>query len=137
LDKIIYKNFSHLSKYEETNHTPKHIREILNSKDTKIIMITIDNKIISYMIVQNLQVRGRRVAFLYYIYTSNEYRGRGVASDLLKYLEEYTYNNKLDGIMLTCDTKKREYDWYMLKGYMPDIIYRTYARFESLYKSIN
>ena len=45
--------------------------------------------------------------------------------------------HKLDGIMLTSDTKKKEYEWYLTKGYMPDIIYRTYGRFESLYKSIN
>ena len=114
-----------------------HIKEILDSKDTRIVTIMIDSKIASYMIIQQLQIRNRRVAFLYYIYTSPEFRNNGLGSELLKYLEEYAQRYKLDGIMLTCDTQKKEYDWYSLKGYMPDIIYRTYGRFESLYKSIN
>jgi ribosomal protein S18 acetylase RimI-like enzyme len=137
LDKLVYQNFIKLVKYPETKHNMKEIRNILNSKETKICTYLINNKIASYMIYQKMDLRGRRVVFLYYIYTAIQFRNKGIGKEMMNYLEEYTKHNKYDGIMLTCDTEGKENEWYLMKSFMPDILYRTYSRFDSLYKSIN
>ena len=137
LDKLLYKNFSKLSKYPEIKHNMKEIKNILNSEDTKIGTFLINNKIACYMIYQKMNLRGRKIVFLYYIYTAIQFRKKGYGSQMMKYLEEYTKRIKCDGIMLTCDTEGKENEWYLLRGFMPDILYRTYSKYDSLYKAIN
>ena len=136
LDNIIFKNFSSLEKYKELTHNLKHIKQLLDLPYSKIIAIIENNKIISYMIISHSQLRNRNVTYLYYIFTSIQFRNKGIGTELLNYLEEYTKRYKLDGIMLICDSSKKIYNWYMTKGYMIDIIYKTNSRFECLYKPI-
>jgi ribosomal protein S18 acetylase RimI-like enzyme len=115
----------------------KEIKNILNSEDTKLATYLINNKMACYIIFQKMDLRGRRVVFLYYIYTAKQFRNKGIGSQMMRYLEEYVKRIKYDGIMLTCDTEGKENEWYLLKGFMPDILYRTYSKYDSLYKSIN
>lgn len=135
---VIYTSFVHLKKYTQLKHSRYEIKRLLKSQNTHIYLILVEGGIASYLISQVLELDdGRIVMFINYIFTSDKFRNQGFASTLLDEAEQYAKKNKYNYMMLTCDTNKKSvYDFYLKKGYMPDLILRTYDRFEILSKNI-
>ena len=73
--------------------------------------------------------------YVTYLYTSSQFRNKGFASKLLNTAEHIKNTKHIDGIMLTCEsTNKKNYNFYVNKGFMPDILLRTYDKYEVMYK---
>ena len=78
---------------------------------------------------------GRNVFYVTYIYTSEQFRNKGIASKLLEKVDEIVGKNNLDGVLLTTDIEDNiTYEFYLKKGFMPDIVLRTYDKFDVLFK---
>jgi len=133
---VIYKNFINLLPYKQLQHTKQEIYRILTSDNAKVILVMVNKKMAAYLIGEIMKLNdGRIVFYINYIFTSKLFRNRGFGSALMKVVENIVKNENLDGIMLTCDTEnKYVYDFYIKKGFMPDLILRKYDRHDVFYK---
>ena len=132
---LIYYNFEYISNIKELNHNKKQIEKILKSDDSYVLFILNNNKITAYMIAQSMLLRdGRIVFYIYYLYTSPQFRNMGLASKLIEIGRKIGHDNNCIGVMLTCDTSDTKvHNYYLKKGFMPDMLMRKYDRFDVLY----
>ena len=136
---MIYYNFENLAEYEELMHNKAEIRRLVTDPHSKIIFILVNNRIAAYLVGEIKDLNdGRRVFYISYIYTAEKFRKQGFASQLLKYVETITKKFKYDGIMLTNDVEDEDvHNFYLMRGFMPDLILRRYNKFDVLFKPIN
>ena len=135
LTEIIYKNFIELSQYKHLKHTRKDIHDLLLSDNSVIMLYMIDKSIGGYLVGEIMTIDSRRVFYITYIFTSVKFRNKGIASQLINNVENIVDKKDLSGILLTCDTENKNiYDFYLKKGFMPDLVLRNYSRFDVLYK---
>lgn len=135
---VIYQNFSDLANYPKLNHNKKELIRLLTSKNTRIYLLLYKNKIASYLVGEFITLNdGRLVFFINYIYTSSFFRNKGLGSNLIKHVIGIANKNKCDGIMLICDVEnEKTYNFYLMRGFMPDVILRRYQKHDVLYKKI-
>jgi RimJ/RimL family protein N-acetyltransferase len=131
----IYDNFKNLGDIKKLNHNKKEIERILKSNNSFVLFIMKDKKIISYLIAEKkLLSDGREVLYIYYLFTSLKFRNMGLASTMLDTAKQFSNKNNCTGIMLTCDTDNiKVHDFYLKKGFMPDMLMRTYNKYDVLY----
>jgi len=131
----IYENFSYLNDVKQLSHTTNDITKLVNSKNARLYLCIMNKKIVGYLIGETMTLNdGRNVFYVSYLYIADKYRKKGYASFLMSIVNEYVKKNNLDGIMLTCDTDNVSlYDFYMKRGFMPDLLLRTYDRYDVLY----
>ena len=80
---------------------------------------------------------GRRVFYISYVFTSKPFRNKGFASKMINYVEALAKEFHFDGILLTCDTENEEvYNFYLSRGFMPDLVLRQYKKHDVLYKGL-
>jgi len=134
----IYDNFIDLSNYPDLKHTKNELSRLILSKNSKICFIMVNKKIAAYLIGEIIDlVDGRRVFYVNYLYTGNMFRKQGFASKLMKYVEAVVNEYQLNGVLLTCDTENQNvHNFYLSRGYMPDLMLRRYQKFDVLYKEI-
>lgn len=134
---VIYNNFIYITEYKQLDHNKKAIYETLKNDTAQVYFIMVNKKIASYIVGKILKLNdGRRVLYISYLYTSDKFRGRGYASILLNIADKICNKNMLDGILLTCDSENTDvYNFYLNKGFMPDLILRTYQKHEIMFKS--
>jgi ribosomal protein S18 acetylase RimI-like enzyme len=132
----IFNNFIELLEYPELKHNRDEIYRILTSNNVHVLLYMIDGKIASYLIGETINLNdGRRVLYISYLYTALRFRGKRLASLLMEQAEEIVQNEQLDTTVLTCDTENSMvYNFYLQKGFMPDMILRNYSRHEVLSK---
>jgi ribosomal protein S18 acetylase RimI-like enzyme len=138
LSKTIYDNFIELSKFPNLKHTQEEIERILHEDKLIFCVIMHNNKIVAYLLGEVMSINDRRVvAYITYLYTASKFRKNGLASKLIDYVEHFCTKNRLNGIMLICDTEdKKVNDFYQKKGFMLDPNLRRYERYDVLYKSL-
>lgn len=136
LTDTIYNNFIELKNVSNLSHTKSAILETLTSKYPQVYFIMVNNKIAAYLIGQIMTLNdGRTVLYITYLYTAEQFRGSGYASKLLETAESVADENRLSGIMLTCDSENTQtYDFYSKRGFMPDLNLRTYQKYEVMFK---
>lgn len=134
---VIYTNFIDLAPIQQLDHNKKSIYEILKCDTAQIYLIMINNKIASYLVGKIMILNdGRNVLYISYLYTAKQFRGHGHASKLLEIADKISTKNMLDGIMLTCNSEDDKlYDFYLKKGFMPDVFLRTYGKYEVMFKN--
>lgn len=132
----IYINFYDLSKYPELKHSKKDITDLLLSDNIQVYFYIVKKKIAGYMIGDIMDLNdGRKVFYITYIFTAKQFRRNGIASKLLDYIQDKVNVYNLDGIMLTCNSENTKvYDFYLNKGFMPDLLLRRYTKYEILFK---
>lgn len=132
----ILNNFIELSQYPNLNHNLKEIMRVIKSQKSIIMFKMFKGKIIGYMLGEILNLNdGRNVFYITYIYTSPVFRGKGIASQFLNKISEIVRSKSLDGILLTCNSEDQEvYTFYEKRGFMPDLVLRTYDKFEVMFK---
>ena len=132
----IYANFIELKDYPELKHNRKELMRLLCSKKNKVIFIGVDKKIAAYLIADVIDlVDGRRVLYINYLFTAKQFRKKGFASRLMEYVETLAKEFKYDGVMLTCDTENEKvHNFYLTRGFFPDLVLRQYKRHDVLYK---
>ena len=133
---VIFNNFSEISNVPELNHTKQSIYETLKCSTAQVYLILVNKKIASYIVGKIMILNdGRRVVYITYLYTAKQFRGKGFASVLLSIAEKINTINMLDGVMLTYDSENIPlHNFYLKKGFMPDLLLRTYKRHEVLYR---
>lgn len=135
---MIYKNFIELCNYEELKHNKKELKRLVTCQTAKILLIMVNKKIAAYLVGKVMELNdGRRVFYISYIYTSKHFRRQGFCSKLLNFVEDMSKKFGFDGIMLTCDTENEQiYNFYLMRGFMPDLILRKYDKHDVMYKKI-
>jgi len=144
LTNIIYNNFIYLSQYKQVQHTQEYIKNIFKSDDVILIIAYENNKIIGYLLADSQTLQDtRRVVFISYLYVAPQFRHKNIASDILKFLEEYIKSinkikiNNYNGLMLVADTYKESLiKFYEKRGFMSDLYLRNFERFDTFYKHI-
>lgn len=133
---VIYNNFIELQNVKELSHDKQTIYETLKCNDAQVYLILVNKKIASYMVGKLMTLNdGRRVVYITYLYTAQQFRKHGYASKLLKLAFKISSTNMLDGVMLTCDSENQSvYNFYINNGFMPDVFLRTYGKYEVMYK---
>lgn len=136
LTNVIYSNFIELSNYPTLKHTKNDIYNLLKSENVLICLYITNKKIGGYMVGEFMKLNdGRHVFYVSYIYTGIQFRKHGVGSKMMKIVDGLVQQYGLDGIMLTCDSNDQSvYDFYLKKGFMPDMILRNYGQHEVMYK---
>jgi ribosomal protein S18 acetylase RimI-like enzyme len=133
---VVFSNFSELDN-ETLDHSENSIYNLLKSDSVKLyLIVSNDHKILAYILGKIMKLNdGRDVFYITYLYTSSEHRNKGYASILINLVNKTKIDEKLNGIMLTCNsTDDKIYNFYINKGFMPDIILRTYAKHEVMFK---
>lgn len=133
---IIYSNFQELSHFPQLKHTRNDIHKLFKSEKTIVCLYIVNKKIGAYMVGEFMKLAdGRNVFYISYIYTSPQLRNMGIASKMMQIIFDFKKEYNIDGIMLTCDIHdKLVYNFYLKKGFMPDIMLRNYSQHEILYK---
>lgn len=125
---------------DELNHNIPEITRILRTQNVQVYLYTMNEnntqKIVAYLIGEIMNLNdGRKVFYITYIFTVDSFRKMGLASKLIDESEKYVKQNNLTGILLTCDThNKSVYNFYLKKGFMPDLILRNYKRHDVLFR---
>lgn len=131
LANTIYSNFKHLCSYPKLNHQLDEIKRLLKSPKMMCYLVyNKDNKIIAYMVGAIIQLNdGRIVFFINYLYVAYQYRSNGIGSLLMKKLKLKCVEMDIHYITLICDTEDQQvFDFYMVKGFVPDLTLRRYER---------
>lgn len=138
LQKMLYTNFIELATSPRLGHNMQEINRLVHSPDAQIYFYMIDGRIAGYLVGEIMNLNdGRKVFYITYLYTSDKFRKRGIATELIRFAEGRGAKMDLDGIMLTCDTGNQYvYDYYQLRGFMPDMQLRNYSQHEVLFKMI-
>jgi len=134
----IYKNFIDLANYPELKHNIRELTRLVTSKDAKVYLIVVNNKIAAYLVGEIMKLNdGRRVFYISYLYTSKLFRKKGFGTKLMNRVEAYSKDFSLDGILLTYDTEDTQVNnFYLMKGFMPDMLLRKYDKFDVLFKKL-
>ena len=134
---LIYHNFIKILLYEQLKHNKQEIYNLLSKSSHFFIVYMINNKILGYVLGDTIHFDKNKILFITYIFTSPKHRNTGLGHKLMNYIENYALLNNCIKIMLTCDTEdKKIYDWYLKIGFMPDMHFRTYDRFDTLSKIV-
>jgi ribosomal protein S18 acetylase RimI-like enzyme len=133
---VIYNNFIEIADEPMLKHTKDEIKKVFNSSNPQLYIILVKNKIASYLLGEIIKLNdNRNVLYITYIYTSKNFRESGFGSKLMETAEMICKKKKLNGIVLTCNTEDPYiYDFYLKKGFMPDLQLRTYGKYEVVYK---
>jgi GNAT superfamily N-acetyltransferase len=136
LNSMLYINFLEIGAHPLLNHNRKEINRLIHSPDAQIYFYLINSQIASYLVGEIMKLNdGRMIFYITYLYTSKKFRKHGLATKLMQFAEKIALEKNLDGMMLTCDTENSYvYNYYLLKGFMPDIQLRTYNKYDVLYK---
>lgn len=132
----IFNNFKELVQYPKLKHNINEIMRVIKSPRSVIMFKMYKGKIIGYLLGEIMNLTdGRNVFYITYIFTSPHFRGKGIASELMKTVSNIVVQQSLDGILLTCDSEDTDvYSFYEKRGFMPDLVLRTYDKFEVLFK---
>ena len=135
---MLYTNFIELKNHKHLFHTKDELTRLVLSKDTMVLYLMDNGKIISYLVGElKILDDGRQVFFINYVYTAKKFRGKGTASYLIEYVKKICTDNNLSGILLICDTENEKvHNFYLTRGFMPDLVLRRYDRHDVLYKKI-
>ena len=130
----IYNNFPELIYEPSLKHNMDEITRLLKSKNMVGYIVFNDNKVISYLFGEYMKLQDSRIVYyINYIFTSVCSRKRGLASRLLNMITKNSASMNASHIVLTCNTED-DYiqDYYLKKGFMPDLIMRRYAKYDVL-----
>lgn len=135
---MIYTNFIDLCDCKELKHNKQEIMRLITSQNIKILLIIVNKKIAAYLVGEIMVLNdGRKVFYINYIFTGKYFRKQGFGSKLLKFVEKLTKKFGYDGVLLTCNTEDDKiYNFYLMRGYMPDLVLRQYKKHDILYKKI-
>ena len=133
---IIYKNFFHIAKIPELEHTKINIKNLLLSDNMMGLLVYDKDDLVGYLIgeFKNLLL-GRHVYHISYMFILPEYRNRKIGTTLInklikkckKYKKYVKYNTM--HITLTCDThNKKTYNFYLKNYFTIDKQLRTNKR---------
>ena len=134
--KTVYNNFKYLERYSNLKHNMTEIIRIIKSPNSIIIFKINNKKIVGYVLGEIIKLNdGRNIFYITYIFTSRQFRLQGIASELLNVVFKIVSDKGLDCVMLTYDSDDVHLkNFYEKKGFMPDVILRTYDKFEVLSK---
>jgi ribosomal protein S18 acetylase RimI-like enzyme len=132
--KSVYHNFYDIAHIPKLKHNPDEIKRLLLSKNFRGLIISLNKKIIGYLLGElHYLADGRFVFFINYLYVAKEFRKHGLGSRLMDNISVLSKKIKVENIVLNCDTNKKHiYDFYLKRGFMPDMSLRTYDRYEVL-----
>ena len=137
LIELIYRNFENIAQIKELTHNRYEIARLITSPQALVLIGTIDNKIISYLIAEAKNLDARRLMHIQYIFTSPVHRGHGVATYMLNLMQQYARAIGIETLSLTFDTYDKKLTKYYLDNhfeYDPEL--RTYQRYDMLVKYI-
>lgn len=136
---LLYSNFRELEKEKELMHNKDELTRLVTGKNTILLLIMVNKKIASYLIGEVKDLNdGRKVFYISYLYTAAQFRKKGHATRLLKYVERMVRNERYNGILLTCDTQDNHIvHFYKKNGFSLDPTLRRNEKHDIFYKIIS
>lgn len=117
----LYLHLHEKSLPEMTEHLKKTWNSIIQDKNHHIIVNEIDGKIVSScvcVIIPNLTRNVRPYAFIENVVTNENYRGKGYATECLRYAKDIAEKSNCYKMMLLTGSKKAEtLSFYTKAGY--------------------
>lgn len=135
---VVYRNFEQLNSSPELNHTRYEISRIVTSKNSFILIATINGLIVGYILAETTTVENlRQLMHIYYLYTSPTYRQHGIATYMLNLLQKYSHELNISAMSLTFDTYDKKLETYYIDtGFVYDSNLRSYQRYDMLVKYV-
>lgn len=135
---VIYRNFQKLVDRPELKHSHKEIARIITSSKSIIIIGVVNNCIVAYLIAEMTATENlRQLMHIYYIYTSPNYRNKGIATHMLNLIQKYANELNVTMMSLTYDTNDKKLEAFYLKNhFIYDSNLRSYQRYEMLVKYV-
>jgi ribosomal protein S18 acetylase RimI-like enzyme len=100
---------------------------------------SIDGSLIGYILGEYMNLNhindadNRNVCYISYIYVCDRYRGKSIATNMMKIL--FSDSMKINGWMLVFDTHKKNLrDFYSKLGFKPDILHKTHSQHDVYFK---
>lgn len=115
---VLFKEVYSELPYNE-NWTDKNALKKINDyhKFDKILIASEDNKIIAFIIYHEIIWDNHSNIFIDEIGVDKDYRGEGIAKNLLKNVEEYAKSNGFSKIELVSNMKSNAFQLYKKIGY--------------------
>jgi len=136
---VIYNNFIDIAETTHLNHTKHDIFQTLNSSSVNVCCLTINKKIVAYLVSTTMVLSdGRYALYIYYLFTSKKHRNNGYASKLLEKSEDIAKHNNISYIVLTCDiSNKKLFEFYKSRNYQIDSLLKNNTKHEVLSKLVS
>jgi hypothetical protein len=139
LENIVYNNFIHLASHSRLSHNAETIHRLFNSELSFFMSASIDGSLIGYILGEYMNLNhindadNRNVCYISYIYVCDRYRGKSIATNMMKIL--FSDSMKINGWMLVFDTHKKNLrDFYSKLGFKPDILHKTHSQHDVYFK---
>jgi RimJ/RimL family protein N-acetyltransferase len=135
---VVYINFEHLDKIPELNHTRQEIDRLISSPKSITIIGVINGSIVAYLLAEITATEDlRQLMHIYYIYTSPNHRGKGIATYMLRLIEKYAQEFNITTLSLTFDTHNKKLEqFYLNNNFVYDSNIRSYQRHDMMVKYI-
>lgn len=136
---LVFEHFIDLADYPDLKHTRDELYRLIRSENMKGYLVYHGKKIIGYLLGEiMILVDGRKVFYISYMFVAPSFRKHGIASQLMEFSREFANNAGFDGLLLTADSENQKvFDFYLKRGFMPDLVLRKYAQHEVLFQPIH
>lgn len=137
---LVYQHFIDLAKYPDLKHTVSDITKLIRSPNFEGYLVYKDGKkIIGYLLGDNMVlVDGRKVFYISYMFVAPSFRSKGIASQLMELSRDRADKKRYDGLLLTADSNNEKvFDFYLKRGFMPDLVLRKYDQHEILFQPLS
>jgi len=136
---LVYNHFIELANFVDLKHSKQEITRLLRSTNFRGYLVYNGSKIIGYLLGEiMILVDGRKVFYISYMFVAPSFRKKGIASQLMEYSRTLANNSRFDGVLLTVDSDNQKvYEFYLKRGFMPDMTLRRYAQHEVLFQPLH
>ena len=134
---VIYRNFEEIAEVTVLRHNRTEIKKIMTSPTALILVATLSDRIIGYLIADLVLYNDRSLMHVYYLFTSPGYRNKGVATFLLNQVQDYAEVYNCSALSLTFDTYNDQLNkYYTSNGFTFDPELRSEQRYDMMVKFI-
>ena len=135
---IIHYNFEALANVPELKHDQNEIARLLTSPKGICIIATLNGQIIAYLLAEVTVVENlKQLMHIYYLFTSPVYRGKGIATYMLNFIQVCAQQLNINTLSLTFDTYDKALErFYTNNNFTYDSNLRSYQRYDMLVKYI-
>ncbi len=135
--RIVHKHFLHLTEVKTADHSTESIYDRLTSLQSTIIFAVNNGSIIGYLIAEPTLHNMENLTHIYYIYVIPSFRSKGIATYMLKLIENYSHDMGIEILSLTYDTYDDKLGkFYNKNRFNFDDNIRSYQRYDMLVKHI-
>ncbi len=137
LARIIFTHFLQLEDVKGVDHSFESVYDKLISPQSVVVLAVNNQSIIGYVIAEPTLYDMQNLLHIYYIYVIPSFRNKGVATRLLKMVENYAHWIGINRISLTYDTYNDNLTKFYRDNHFDfDDTIRSFQRYDMLVKHV-